>query len=250
MGGRLLPMEMKNTVPMLEKALDVLEYIGASDSAVSLPELQENLGIAQASCYRIAVTLVRRRWLEKRSDNRYEIAAGINRAAEKIRFRLERYKHLQPTMNRLADQVGFSMKFSVRDGDEFVNVCSAQCRFGLLNFSDPGFRSPLSELASVSTIFLSESLPEEPRRLLEEDQLDAFAAMQTFYREKGYSFIPGKSGKNAKYPFDTLSLPVRNETGRLLGVVSALSLPGGLADDLAEIASRISRSGKAIANCL
>ena len=33
-------MEQKNTVPMLEKALDILEYIGASDTAVSLPELQ------------------------------------------------------------------------------------------------------------------------------------------------------------------------------------------------------------------
>ena len=58
-------MEKKNTVPILEKALDMLEYIGASSTAVSLPELQENLEIAQASCYRIATTLVRRGWLEK-----------------------------------------------------------------------------------------------------------------------------------------------------------------------------------------
>lgn len=36
-------MEAKNTVPILEKALDVLEYIGASRGAVSLPELQRNL---------------------------------------------------------------------------------------------------------------------------------------------------------------------------------------------------------------
>ena len=81
-------MEQKNTVPMLEKALDILEYIGASDTAVSLPELQANLGIAQASCYRIAATLVQRGWLEKCSGNRYEIAAGISRVSDKLRFRL------------------------------------------------------------------------------------------------------------------------------------------------------------------
>jgi len=69
-------MEKKNTVPMLEKAMDLLEYIGASDSSVTLPELQKNLGIAQASCYRIASTLLQRGWLEKRSGYRYEIAPG------------------------------------------------------------------------------------------------------------------------------------------------------------------------------
>ena len=243
-------MDQKNTVPMVEKALNILEYIGASETAVELPELQENLGIKQSSCYRIATTLVRRGWLEKRSDNRYEIAAGISRAADKIRFRMERYNRLQPMMNRLADQIGFSAKFSVRDGDEFVNVCSAQCRSGFLNFSDPGFRSRLDELASVSAIFLSESSPEEQRRLLNDNQLAQLEAMQTFYREHGYSFIPGQHGKNAKYPFDTLSFPIRRKGGELLGVISFLSLPGGLENELDNIAAKIDRFEKSIVNYL
>jgi len=233
-------MEAKNTVPILEKALDMLEYIGASDTAVSLPELQRNLGIAQASCYRIAATLVRRQWLEKCSGNRYEISAGINRAAEKIRFCLEKYKHLQPTMNRLADQVGFSAKFSVLDGDEFVNVCSAQCRSGLLTFSVPGFRSPLKEIASVSAVFLAESPESEQRRLLNEKSLPVFRRLQELYREKGYCFIRGRSDRGAEYPFDTLSFPVkRGKT--LLGVISFLSLPGILEDECPRIAAEIGR---------
>ena len=85
----------KNTIPILEKSLDVMEYIAASETPVRLPELQENLGIAQASCYRIVATLVHRGWLEKYSGNRYEIAAGMARVADKTRFRLEKYKHLQ-----------------------------------------------------------------------------------------------------------------------------------------------------------
>lgn len=147
-------MEAKNTVPILEKALDVLEYIGASRGAVSLPELQRNLGIAQASCYRIATTLLRRGWLEKCSGNLYNIAPGVNSVAEKVRFHLERYRHLQPFMNRIANRIGFSVKFSVRDGDEFVNVSTAQCRSEQLRFSEPGFRSQLGEIATVSTISL------------------------------------------------------------------------------------------------
>ena len=243
-------MDKKNTVPMLEKTLDILEYIGASDTAVSLPELQENLGIAQASCYRIAATLVQRGWLEKCSGNRYEIAAGLIPVAEKARFRLARYRHLQPAMNRLADQMGFPAKFSVLDGNEFVNVCSAQCRTGMLSFSRPGFRSPLNKIASVSAIFLSEKTPAEQRRLLTEDQWKDFQKHQLFYQKHGYCFMAGHPGTEAELPFDTLSFPVRRNNGDLLGVISFLSMPGQLKTGQEQIAAQIGKSLKSIVNAL
>lgn len=243
-------MTQKNTVPMLEKALDVLEYIGMSDTAVSLPELQANLGIAQASCYRIAATLVQRGWLEKCSGNRYEIAAGVIPVAEKTRFRLAKYAHLQPSMNRLANQLGFSAKFSVLDGAEFVNVCSAQCRSELVSFSEPGFRSSLQKIATVSTIFLAEKSPSELRRLLNEEQMTEFQNYQEFYLRHSYCFIRGQIGKDTEYPFDTLSFPVRGENGVLLGVVSFLSLPGLLEGEQKSIAAKIGKSLKSLANRL
>ena len=242
-------MENKNTVPMLEKALDVLEYIGASTTAVTLPELQANLDIAQASCYRIATTLVRRGWLEKCAGGRYEIAPGLVRVGEKIRFRLEKYRHLQPLMTRLANQIGFSSKFSVRDGDEFVNVCSAQCRSGLLSFSEPGFRSSLREIASVSAVFLSESPVPERNRLIPENAKETFRELCAQYGRKGYCVIHGQPGRNAVYPFDTLSFPVKKgET--LLGVISFLSLPGVLDEERDRIARQMPGSLRAIVNGL
>ena len=242
-------MDKKNTVPMLEKALDILEYIGTSETAVSLPELQANLGIAQASCYRIAATLVQRGWLEKCSGNRYEIAAGVIPVAEKARFRLAKYRHLQPVMNRLADQIGFSAKFSVRDGDEFVNVCSAQCRTGLLSFSYPGFRSSLKDIASVSAVFLSESPVQEQRRIIHEKSLSAFRELNRQYKESGYCFIHGQLGKDSDYPFDTLSFPVKRKD-RLMGVISFLSLPGALAEEKDRIAAGMNQALCGIVNNL
>ena len=243
----------KNTIPILEKTLDVMEYIAASENAVRLPELQENLGIAQASCYRIVATLVNRGWLEKCSGNRYEIAAGLVRVADKTRFRLEKYKHLQPAMNRIANLTGFSAKLSVRDGDEFVNVCSAQCRAGLLSFSEPGFRSPLKEIASVSTIFLTESPVSEQKRLCDEKTRPIFQTLSSYYKERGYCFIHGETDESgdfsAEYPFDTLSFPVKRET-KLLGVISFLSLPGILAGECERVAEQMKRALRGIINSL
>lgn len=236
--------KQKNTVPMLEKALDILEYIGASENPVSLPELQRNLGIVQASCYRIAATLVERGWLEKCSGKGYEIAPGIIPVAEKIRSRFTKYTHLQPFMNRLANHFGFSVKFSILDGDEFVNVCSAQCRFAPLSFSEPGFRFPLREIATVSTIFLAEKSLTEHKRILKEEQYALLQKHLQFYQQNGYCFMQGETYKNTKFPFDTLSFPVRNEDGSLSGVLSFLSLPGELEKEQKNIAEKMIKALK------
>ena len=239
----------KNSIPILEKSLDVMEYIAASETPVRLPELQENLGIAQASCYRIVSTLVQRGWLEKCSGNRYEIAAGLARVSDKIRFRLEKYKHLQPAMNRIANQAGFSAKLSVRDGDEFVNVCSAQCRQELLSFSEPGYRSSLRKIASVSAVFLAESPAEDRRRLIAAPLLPLFRKMQKMYEAEGYCFIHGQTGKDPEYPFDTLSFPVKRKD-ELLGVISFLSMPGILDGERKRIAVLMRSSLRGIINSL
>ena len=243
----------KNTVPILEKSLDVMEYIAASETPVRQPELQMNLGIAQASCYRIVSTLLQRGWLEKYSGNRYGIAAGLARVADKTRFRLEKYKHLQPVMDRIANLIGFSAKLSIRDGDEFVNVCSAQCRSGFLRFSEPGFRSPLSKIASVSAVFLSESPGPERKRLCGEKESPVFRKLNAMYVKKGYCFIPGQADKaeddSAEHPFDTLSFPVRR--GKiLLGVISFLSLPGSLSGECDRIAGQLKGALRGIAGSL
>ncbi len=233
-------MESKNAVPILEKALDIMEYIGASPEPVSLPELWKTLGIPQPSCYRIVTTLVRRKWLDKRSGNRYDIAGGLSAVADKTRLRLEKYKKLQPAMNRIANMVGFSVKCSVRDGDEFVNVCSAKNLSGLLTFSEPGFRFPLREPASVSTVFLAEDTPEEQKRILGEANLKQFKSLLGFYRKNKYCFFKGSSDKDAEYPFDTLSFPLKRDN-ELLGVISLLSLPGSLEKNMASIAEKIEK---------
>ncbi len=230
--------EHKNTVPILEKALDIMEYIGAHPAAVSLPELQKNLGIPQASCYRIVTTLLHRQWLCRRGGSLYDISGGFSAVAAKARISPEKFKKLQPAMNLLANTAGFSAKLSVRDGDEFVNVCSAKTLAGDVIFSEPGFSVPLSNPASVGTIFLAEEPPSEQKRMVGEATMPRLRQSLAFYRKHGFSFHPGSSAPDAVYHFDTLSFPVVQD-GRLLAVLSFLSLPGLLQNRMREVADRI-----------
>ena len=241
-------MENPNRVPILEKAIEIIEYIGAHPERVTQSELQRALGISQASCYRIVATLVERNWLVKVGRRHYDISGALIAVTKKVAFRLERYRKFQPILNHLANDLGFSVKLSIRDNAEFVNVCAAKPAGEGIVFSEPGFRCPLSEVASVSTVFLAEESENRQRKLLLDSAVE-FEKLQeklVQYRRDHFCFNAGSAERNAAWHMDTLSLPVSRD-GQLFGVLSLLGLPGSLADvDQKHLAERCAA---AIARC-
>ena len=146
-----------NRIPVLEKAVDILEYIGSHPGPVTRTELQQALGIPQATCYRVIATLVEKQWLEAFRGNRYDLAWHLCRLTGKKRFDPEAYKKFQPLLNHLAGQLRFPVKLSIRDGEEFINVCSAQATWDVSLFSEPGTRCPVDCSSSVGTVFFAEA---------------------------------------------------------------------------------------------
>ena len=208
-----------NRIPVLEKAVEILEYIASHPGPVSRTELQKALGIPQATCYRIVATLAGKGWLEAFSGNRYDLAWHLCRMAQKKRFDPRTYRKFQPLLNRLAGRIQFPAKLSIREGEEFLNVCSAQASWDVSLFSEPGTRSPVDCTTSVGTVFSAEDggegeTPDARIRLAD-------------YRREGFSFNPGSTDPSARFHVDTLSFPVRRE-GKLLAVLSVLSIPGML----------------------
>lgn len=227
----------KNNVPMLEKALAVLTYIAASPGSVTLPELQKNLGIPYASCYRIVHTLVKSSFLERCGGGGFDIGAELLRTAQKKNFHLEKYRKFQSVLEALVRSCGFAVKISVRTGDSFVNVCAARDPESLLAFSEPGYCAPLGIPASVSTIFLAEEPDDAQKRIVEAGEWPRFVSLLKYYRTHGYCFIRGGRGGDARFPLDTLSFPLRRG-GILRAVVSFLGLAGSMCGKQKIIAER------------
>lgn len=209
-----------NRIPVLEKAVDILEYIGSHPGPVTRTELQQALGIPQATCYRVIATLLEKQWLEAFSGNRYDLTWHLCKLTGKKRFDPEAYKKFQPLLNRLAGQLRFPVKLSIRDGEEFINVCSAQATWDVSLFSEPGTRCPVDCSSSVGTVFFAEAggkgSDAESRKRIED------------YRKNGRSFNPGTLDPGSRFHVDTLSFPVRRGDS-LLAVLSVLSIPGMLA---------------------
>ncbi len=231
-------MENPNTIPVLEKAIQVLEYIGAHPGRVSQSEIKNALKIPQATCYRIISTMVEYNWLIKVNGNHYDISTGILPITRKVSFQLERYKVLQPILEHLAKKVGYSVKLSVRDGDEQVNVLCAKAPWDIALTTSIGSRDHLMTGGSVGVILASEMNESELSKLSKslKGKVDGDVRLQKLkdniknFKETGYVFNPASPDPKYKWHVDALSIPVCNDQNQIAGAITLLSTPGGLAE--------------------
>lgn len=111
-------------VPALEKALDILEYLAFSERHMTVAELASELGIPQASGFRIVNTLLHRGYLRKRAGGQVHLGprnAMLNRSYVDSNG-LRRRAH--PYMQDLRDRTRQAVELAYLDEDEiaFIDV--------------------------------------------------------------------------------------------------------------------------------
>lgn len=70
--------EVTNNVPAVDRALDVLEYVGSAGQSVPIRNLASSLGIPQASCFRIVKSLISRGYLIEDYNISGQYVLGFN----------------------------------------------------------------------------------------------------------------------------------------------------------------------------
>ena len=248
-------MKNKNLIPVLEKAIQVMEYIGAHKDRVTQSELISALKLPQATCYRIITTLVENNWLTKCNNNQFDISSGLFPVASKVLFQLERYKNLQPILEHLAKKVGYSVKLSVRDGNEQVNILSAKAPWDIAVTTTIGSRCPLTDGGSAGIILLSAMDKSKLASLVKtiKDKREANSVFQslleniTTFKQQGYYFNPASTDPKARWHVDALSIAVSGADRRPSAALTLLSLPGELAN--ADWKTLVTEMGKAAEFC-
>jgi DNA-binding IclR family transcriptional regulator len=231
-------MKSKNLIPVLEKTIQVMEYIGAHNDRVTQSELINALALPQATCYRIVSTLVKNNWLIKYGHNQFDISTGLFPIARKALFQLERYKALQPILEHLAKKVGYSVKLSVRDGNEQVNVLSAKAPWDIAVTTTVGSRCPLTDGGSAGIVLLSAMDEAELLSLVKtiKDKTEADTVLQSLLKniaclkKQGYYFNPASRDPGSKWHVDALSIAVSDTDKTPSAALTLLSLPGELAN--------------------
>lgn len=147
--------------PALEKGLDILEFLADRSTPHGMVEIANSLGRSRNEIYRMLVVLERRCYIERMSDDRYELTNKLFELGMRIAPRRNLHDAALPHMHLLADSLFQSCHLVVASGNEMVVVARVESP-DLLGFAvRVGYRRPI--LNSTSGRLLYAFMPEHHR---------------------------------------------------------------------------------------
>ena len=131
-------------IPVLSKAIRVVEAVARERPFRSITQLGKALMIAPATCYRIVKTLEHEDWLRLDEQGRPALSPGLLPVLEPL-LAFDRLASVaQPALEELARRVGLSAKLSIRLGDEAAAIARAESPAAMSLSGRVGARFPLA----------------------------------------------------------------------------------------------------------
>jgi len=115
-----------NTIPVLKKALALLEALGASKEGLRQNEACARLGLSNSTAYRMFRTLLARGWVRKGGNGAYCLANGALAAFADISQAEERIEKARRIVHTLSAKIDMACKLSIRRGNEQVTIERAE----------------------------------------------------------------------------------------------------------------------------
>ena len=114
--------EDKSSVQSVERALDIIEAVGADQRGLGLTEIAEKAGLHKSTAYRITATLVDRGYLIKTEEGRYKIGLKYIEVASCFITGLELQTEARPYVAEAASHLGLTSYLGILDGDKVVYI--------------------------------------------------------------------------------------------------------------------------------
>jgi IclR family acetate operon transcriptional repressor len=115
------------TLRTADRALRVLQEVGAADQALTVGGVAERLGIHRSTVSRLVGTLEARGFLE-RSGERLRLGAEVARLGRVAQAGRELASVARPLADRLADETGETVTLAVPAGDRVLSVVQSDGR--------------------------------------------------------------------------------------------------------------------------
>jgi DNA-binding IclR family transcriptional regulator len=192
----------------LDKAVAILRAV--ADEPASLAELVTRTGLPRATAHRLASALEGHRLLRRTASGAWGPGPGL---AELGRTGADLGEVAGRHLPALRDASGESAQFYVRDGGSRVCIAAAERATGLRDTVPVGARLPLTA-GSAAHALLAFAPPDEVTPLLPAASFTARTLLDVRRRGWAHSVAEREAG------VASLSAPVRDGAGRVLGAVS------------------------------
>src|SRR6476620_10666698 len=201
-------MGQPNPVAVLDKAVAILSAVAAEPA--TLAELVARTGLTRATAHRLAVALEGHRLVRRAPDGSWAPGPAL---AELGRGTTDLGELAGRHLVALRDASGESAQFYVRDGATRVCVAAAERTSGLRDTVPVGARLPMTA-GSAAHALLAFAPAEEVTPLLPAVSFTARTLLEVRRRGWAHSIAEREPG------VASLSAPVRDATGAVLGAVS------------------------------
>ncbi len=226
-------MKNSNTVPAVEKALEVIELLCSAGRPLTQQEICKGVDVTASTGYRIVQSMIAHNWLKRNQNNTYTLTIGICGMLLKAQQNIFLFSSAQRILDDLANAARLACKLSIRQGNEQVTVLRAESPEPFAVAGKKGARFPVIE-GSAGAALLADAGADELQELLDNTTLDIAEKQDSALlfdrvaeiRMKGWIFNRG----NSRWRVDALSLPVRDSRGSTAAALTLL----GLQDDFNE----------------
>ncbi|MBI5425801.1 MAG: MarR family transcriptional regulator [Opitutae bacterium] len=115
-----------HTVPVLCKAIRVLEAVAQSPADATTKSLAATLRISPTTCYRILKSFVAAGWLRPRAGGAFEISVGLVPLFRPLLRHEILLGAVREPITALVGETGLTAKLTVRQGDQAVTIHATQ----------------------------------------------------------------------------------------------------------------------------
>ncbi|MDL2330019.1 IclR family transcriptional regulator [Desulfosarcina sp. OttesenSCG-928-A07] len=159
--------ETKTTIPAIDRAVDVIELISASEKEMSLSEIIENVDIPRQSLIRILNTLCGRGFLDKSGKRGlYRMGLRFLYLGHRLHDKFELRRFAWPYMKALSEKTRKTIELSTLDHDQLILLEQIPGSEGTALYSRVGSVYPYFHAVSVGKVYLSLMNEEKRQRVL------------------------------------------------------------------------------------
>lgn len=213
--------EERYRAPALDKGLDILELLAGTAEGLSQAEIAKSLDRTPNEIYRMLDRLVRRGYVRRTPEDRYEVSLKLFELA-----------HLRPPMHRMISQANPVLRRFALKAEQAIHlvVQDRNLLVVVAQVDGPGYWNVSirvgSRIGLVNTgsghVFLAFASPEERRLMLEEQALGpeqmprGLETRLEGVREQGYENMPSAQVSGVF----NLSVPVFGPLGTVFAVLT------------------------------
>ncbi len=241
-------------VKSLDKAMAILEALSASDSALSLSDLGQRVGMPLPTIHRLLTTLERRKFVQcDNEQNRWSVGVQAFIIGNAFLPRRNLTRQALPLMRRLMEDSGETTNLAVESDGEAVFLAHVECQDMMRASSRPGSRVALY-CSGAGKALLSAMTADEVTKVLRDHGLrpitqttvsspDKMHAELDRIRLQGYAFDDEEHAPGVR----CVAAPVFDESGRGLAAVSLSGPTARITDDrVSELGAQVARTARQI----